>query len=444
MDRVLHLPSPVILLIGFTIFLLSSCHPVPNPNKEREQEDKGKDTTETPSPVNPRAFVIPLNRFGEQLSSNELDKWTKDIGAALISSTAERRVYSLPTDTLKEMTLYTPGAIYREMTLTVPGHPFFAEQSLYSFLRRLGFKQSDNYTYLWFHQRSGLWMEYYADSLLREDIHYYAGAKLEDFTIPFTQLHQDISRSTIRERLATQGYQYDKSKSDLYKLVFDNPQGEWIRVIITYDKTVEQPMQVQMIPRDRYVLHSPTIRERLEEEGFYTDKDRSHYEAFSYLHDKKQLKVNLMLCEDPAVAKNPGGLIISYHADPNAPVVINQIDFPSFQWGATEAELVEYEKQRGRRAQMFMKVLNVDTDDPNFIHHVYYFDSKGTYNRSETFISRKAVIESKAFAQLMLKAGFDYGGNTNGKIKYFNDHQHIIAIINSNMSPITITYLPLS
>ena len=136
MDRVLHLPSPVILLIGFTIFLLSSCHPVPNPNKEREQEEKGKDTTETPSPVNPRAFFIPLNRFGEQLSSNELDKWTKDIGAALISSTAERRVYSLPTDTLKEMTLYTPGAIYREMTLTVPGHPFFAEQSLYSFLRR--------------------------------------------------------------------------------------------------------------------------------------------------------------------------------------------------------------------------------------------------------------------------------------------------------------------
>lgn len=439
------------LLVSWTTLTLSACHPEPKHTGEDTNKEKGKEENEEEGEgedpdtvrVTPQAFFLPLDRFGEQLTPTVLDQWAESVGATLQSSDAEARYYTLPTDTLSAMILHTPRGIYREMTLMVPAHPFPAEEAFLSFLRRQGFQQSLLYPYLWFHKERALWMEYYTDEATGQDIHYYAGAELAHFALPFTQLRKDVSRQTVREQLAAEGYQYNKEESDLYTLTFDQPEGAWQRVIIYYDKTSEQPVQAQMLTRDRYVLHSPTIAQQLEQEGFYSNPKRHRYEALSYLHDEKELQVELIMSENPAEAKVAGGLILSYHANPNAPVEISRIDFPSFQWGATHTELETFEKERGRMPQMFLSVLNVDTGDPNFIHHAYFFDGEGKYNRAETIVSRAAVVQSKAFVQLMRDAGFDYDGEKDGEIRYFNDFQHIVAVIDLKVAPISITYMPL-
>lgn len=440
----------VALLLGWATLSLVGCHADPKPSKEdpsKEGEHEGggeqPDTIPDTVKVMPQAFFMPLLRFGEQVSPTELDEWSKLVGATLTASDAETRRYALPTDTLEAMILQTPRGIYREMTLIVPQHPFGAERSFLSFLRREGFQQSQLYPYLWFDQKRGLWMEYYADETAREDIHYYAGAVLTDFSLAFTQLCKDVSRREVREQLATQGYQYNKEASDLYKLVFDQAESDWPRVVVYYDKSNEQPAQVQMLARDRYVLHSPTIQKRLEEQGFYVNTKRHSYEAFSYIHDDMELQVDLYMSDTPTQGKMPGGLIISYHVNPNAPVQMDHIDFPSFNWGATQEELEAFEKERGRASQMFMGVLNVPTGDPNFPRHAYYFDGNGKYIFSETQVSRPAVVKDKVFVQLMREAGFDFDSEQDGKIKYFNDFQHIVAIIDLTAPSLGITYRPL-
>lgn len=440
----------VAMLFGWATLSLVGCHQDPKPNKENpnnggehEHEGEKPDTIPDTVKVTPQAFFMPLLRFGERLSPTELDQWGKQVGAVLTTSDAEARHYALPTDTLEGMILQTPRGIYREMTLIVPQHPFGAERSFFSFLRRNGFQQSQSYPYLWFDQKRGLWMEYYADEASRQDIHYYAGATLTNFSLAFTQLCKDISRQEVREQLAAQGYQYNKEASDLYKLIFDHAEGDWPRVIVFYDRNSEQPAQVQMLARDPYVLHSPTIRQYLQEQGFYVNTKRHSYEAFSYIHDEKELRVDLRLNDNPATAKTPGAIIISYHANPNAPVKIDHIDFPSFKWGATQEELEAFEKQRGRVSQMFMGVLNAPTGDPNFPLHAYYFDASGKYSFSETQVSRPAIVKDKAFVQLMRDAGFDYDSEKDGKIKYFNEFQHIVAIIDLKAPSLCITYRPL-
>ena len=92
---------------------------------------------------------------------------------------------------------------------------------------------------------------------------------------------------------------------------------------------------------------------------------------------------------------------------------------------------------------MFMGVLNVPTGDPNFPRHAYYFDGNGKYIFSETQVSRPAVVKDKAFVQLMRDAGFDFDSEQDGKIKYFNDFQHIVAIIDLTAPSLGITYRPL-
>lgn len=440
----------VALLFGWATLLLFGCHPEPKPNGESpnnggENEGKGEDSDTIPDTIkiSTQAFFMPLLRFGERLSPTDLDQWGKQVGAVLTTSEAETRHYTLPTDTLEGMILHTPRGIYRKMTLIVPEHPFEAEGSFFSFLRGNGFKQSQSYPYLWFDQKRGLWMEYYADEVSRQDIHYYAGATLSDFSLAFTQLCKDIPRQEIRKHLSAQGYQYNKEDSDLYKLVFDHTDSDWPRVIVFYDRNSEQPAQVQMLAGDSYILHSPTIPQWLKEQGFKTNSERHHYEAFSYFHDEKELLVELRLSENPVTAKTPGALIISYHANPNAPVKIDHLDLPCFKWGISQKELEAFEKERGRTSQMFMGVLNVPTGDPNFPLHAYYFDRDGKYSFSETRVSRPAVIKDKAFVQLMRKAGFDYDREKDGKIKYFNEFLHIVAIIDLNAPNLCITYRPL-
>lgn len=43
----------------------------------------------------------------------------------------------------------------------------------------------------------------------------------------------------------------------------------------------------------------------------------------------------------------------------------------------------------------------------------------------------------------MRKAGFDYDREKDGKIKYFNEFLHIVAIIDLNAPNLCITYRPL-
>ncbi len=436
----------VALLFGWATLSFVGCHPDPKPTKEdpdKGGEHEGEGEKPDTIKVSPQAFFMPLLRFGEQVSPTELDEWSKQVGAVLTTSDAEARRYALPTDTLETMILQTPRGIYREMTIIVPQHPFGAENRFLNFLRREGFHQSQLYPYLWFDQKRGLWVEYYTDETAREDIHYYAGRVLTNFSLAFTQLYKDVSRREVREHLVAQGYQYNKEASNLYKLVFDQAESDWPRVVVYYDKSNEQPAQVQMLARDRYVLHSPTLKKRLEELGFYINTKRHSYEAFSYLHDDMELQVDLNMSEKPAQGKTPGGLLISYHVNPNAPVQMDHIDFPIFQWGATQEELKALEKERGRTSQMFMGVLNVPTGDPNFPRHAYFFDGNGKYIFSETQVSRPAVVKDKAFVQLMRDAGFDFDSEQGGKIKYFNDFQQIVAIIDLTAPSLGITYRPL-
>ena len=92
---------------------------------------------------------------------------------------------------------------------------------------------------------------------------------------------------------------------------------------------------------------------------------------------------------------------------------------------------------------MFMGVLNAPTGDPNFPLQAYYFDASGKYSFSETQVSRPAIVKDKAFVQLMRDAGFDYDSEKDGKIKYFNEFQHIVAIIDLKAPSLCITYRPL-
>lgn len=435
----------MLLLFAVVLFAHTGCDHSPKDPKEQEEEQtqeeekKKEEEEETPPPTHIQFFTPPLT-FGSSVEQADFAGWAKKNGAKLLSQTPQRVEYEMPSDSVPRVALLIQDGIYVEALVKVKDHGVTRTEDFYQYITRRGMVAIKNedfrYTttgdapfFLDIHAHDELW-----------DISFYGAPKTTSMFLPFLRFDQDVSRKVLKQELAQQGFVFQDGTSSAYSLRFSTPFADLPSLSIHYDKQTERPIQSIIYPKHKSIVRSPHIVSFLQSQGFELHPyDLPVHRVL--IHKTKEIRCDVAM---PNPGSDETGLISFAHSpNPDKEVEIQSIDFPFFEFGKTREEIIALEEARGRTTQDFMGVLNVQTTDPYFVTHGYFFDSAtGQMNMIVTNVKNNTIVASDQYKKLMSAAGFDYEGEDFGRYRFWHRTKPVVAVADSNTRPVTITYRP--
>lgn len=380
-------------------------------------------------------YLPPLD-FGQ--SEQGLATWLKKHKAEEKERNGDSITYTLPSDSLPALRLIFVGGEYREARQTVGNKGVTSDARYLDFLSQSGFVALENNR--WVHKDNPALCLDMGNVPTLENIQIYEAYRKVDFKIPFVGFGDEITRKALREKLAKEGYEYDSEASSSYKQVFRTPMKHFPVMDIYFDRQTERPKQTVLHADSKYSIRSPHLLELLKQADYQLEPGANPlYPVLT----NAGLGIRVNVSVPNAFSHDTGIVSFETYNNPNQPVEITEIPFPTFEFGQTWEEIEAFEKGRGNKTTNFMDVLNASLNDPYFAVHGYYFDTKQnpkTYYMAVTLVRNNTIISSLKFRQLMEAEGFDFFKEEKGKTTYFHRSKPIIATTNANDRPHSITY----
>ena len=433
-------------LAGALIPSLTGCRPnsVPNPpdptpDTTGYHDTIPQDTTHTdPADTVPPAvdIYLPPLSFQQSVADAGLDDWAQSMGATLQSTSDTALVYAVPSADMPQITFILEDKVYVEAQITVRDHTVPLNFKLQELMLKAGLEviEGDRYT-----NGKGLYVDLWEAADMK-DIHVYAAQPTTDLFIPYTAFGTLVSRKEIRAAAAQLGCTYLQEESSAYALQFATPSKDYPVMVVYLDKQTEKPIQTVLHPRNKYVLRSPAL------DPFFLQQGYKRHQYDLPLHRVFYNVAQEIRC-DVAMA-NPGADVVGlvsfqYSENPDKEVQIQEIVFPILTFGSSREEITALIEAQGLTPEDFMGVLNVQTGDPYFVTHGYFFkDNTGPLYMVVTNVKNNTILASEQYKQLMDEAGYDFTFEQNGRYNFWHRTQNVVATADSNAHPGTITYKP--